>query len=118
MALFGWFLPPLWVAGAVSLGLAKILDNMEIGHNIMHGQYDWMRDDEINSRVWEWDHPSVSEHWKHSHNEEHHTWTNVIGRDRDVGYGTLRMSEDHPWKPVFLLTPCLLYTSLQRAPQS
>ena len=107
LALFGWFLPPLWVAGAVSLGLAKILDNMEIGHNIMHGQYDWMRDDEINSRVWEWDHPSVSEHWKHSHNEEHHTWTNVIGRDRDVGYGTLRMSEDHPWKPVFLLNPVL-----------
>ena len=22
---------------------AKILDNMEIGHNVMHGQYDWMR---------------------------------------------------------------------------
>ena len=105
LALFGWFLPPLWVAGAVSLGLAKIIDNMEIGHNIMHGQYDWMRDDEINSRVWEWDHPSVSTHWKHSHNDEHHTWTNIVGRDRDVGYGTLRMSEDHPWKPVFLLNP-------------
>jgi linoleoyl-CoA desaturase len=63
---------------------------MEIGHNIMHGQYDWMRDDEINSGYWGGITVGV-EHWKHSHNE-HHTWTNVIVR-RDVGYGTLRMSE-------------------------
>ena len=26
------------------LGLAKILENMEIGHNVMHAQWDWMRD--------------------------------------------------------------------------
>ncbi|NIB33044.1 hypothetical protein HBB16_17035 [Pseudonocardia sp. MCCB 268] len=26
------------------LSIAKILENMEIGHNVMHGQWDWMRD--------------------------------------------------------------------------
>ena len=42
--LFASFLPPAWLAGTVALSLSKILDNMEIGHNVMHGQYDWMKD--------------------------------------------------------------------------
>ncbi|MDQ1673783.1 MAG: hypothetical protein QOC98_2345, partial [Frankiaceae bacterium] len=36
----GW--RPAWIAGAALLGVAKILENMEIGHNVMHGQWDWM----------------------------------------------------------------------------
>src|SRR4051794_12965665 len=35
---------PAVAASAVTLGLAKILENMEIGHNVMHGQWDWMND--------------------------------------------------------------------------
>src|SRR5262245_1029323 len=31
----GWF-PPAWLAGTAALSVAKILDNMEIGHNVMH----------------------------------------------------------------------------------
>ncbi len=38
------FLPPFWLAGVGALSISKILDNMEIGHNVMHGQYDWMRE--------------------------------------------------------------------------
>src|SRR5947209_20081734 len=34
--------PPAWLAGTIVLSLAKILENMEIGHNVMHGQWDWM----------------------------------------------------------------------------
>src|SRR6202000_2431574 len=45
--LFAGVLPPAWLAGTAMLGIAKILDNMEIGHNIMHGQYAWMRDPAI-----------------------------------------------------------------------
>ena len=41
---------PLWLAGTASLSLAKILENMEIGHNVMHGQWDWMNDPDINSQ--------------------------------------------------------------------
>jgi linoleoyl-CoA desaturase len=40
-----------------------------------------------------------------SHNVEHHTWTNVVGRDLDVGYGILRMTALQEWKPRFLLQP-------------
>jgi linoleoyl-CoA desaturase len=97
--------PPAWIAGTAALSIAKILENMEIGHNVMHGQWDWMRDPSIHSTTWEWDNVSASEGWKHSHNDLHHTWTNVVGRDRDVGYTVLRMSEDQRWHPVHLFQP-------------
>ena len=42
-------------AGTATLSLAKILENMEIGHNVLHGQWDWMNDPVINSAAWDWD---------------------------------------------------------------
>ncbi len=91
--------------GTASLGLSKILENMEIGHNVIHGQWDWMQDPEIHSSTWEWDIVCPADQWKHSHNVVHHTWTNVIGRDRDVGYQILRISDKQPWKPFHLAQP-------------
>ena len=88
--------PPAWVVGTAGLSVAKILENMEIGHNVMHGQWDWMRDPKIHSTTWEWDNASPSDQWKHSHNELHHTYTNVIGKDNDLGYGIMRVDEDQP----------------------
>ena len=98
-------LPPAWMAGTAMLTTAKILENMELGHNILHGQWDWMRDPAIHSTTWEWDFPTPAAAWKHTHNDLHHTWTNVVGRDRDLGYVAMRMSEDQPWHPVHLLQP-------------
>jgi linoleoyl-CoA desaturase len=98
-------LPPAWLAGTGLLSLSKILENMEIGHNVMHGQWDWMRDPALNSSTYDWDTTCPAEEWKHSHNYVHHTFTNIVGKDRDVGYGILRMSEDQPWKPVYLAQP-------------
>ncbi len=91
--------------GVVMLGLAKILENMEIGHNVLHAQWDWMKDPNINSATWEWDHACPADQWKHSHNVMHHTWTNVLGKDRDVGYGMLRVTEAQPWHRFYLLQP-------------
>ncbi|CAB4935598.1 unannotated protein [freshwater metagenome] len=78
---------------------------MEIGHNILHGQWDWMRDPKIHSTTWEWDMASPSAQWKHSHNELHHTYTNVIGKDNDLGYGIMRVDEDQKWIPLYLAQP-------------
>jgi linoleoyl-CoA desaturase len=97
--------PPAWLVGTVGLSLAKILENMEIGHNILHGQWDWMRDPKIHSTTWEWDMASPAELWKHSHNELHHTYTNVIGKDNDLGYGIMRVDEDQRWHPLYLAQP-------------
>lgn len=87
-----------WILGVLLLAMAKILDNMEIGHNILHGQYDWMNDENINSRYYEWDIACDASSWKRVHNYEHHTFTNIIGKDRDFGYGLLRLSDDIPWR--------------------
>ncbi len=97
--------PPAWVVGTAGLSASKILDNMEIGHNILHGQWDWMRDPKIHSTTWEWDMASPSEQWKHSHNQVHHTYTNVVGKDNDLGYGIMRVDEDQRWTPFHLGQP-------------
>ncbi|HET9021007.1 MAG TPA: fatty acid desaturase [Ornithinibacter sp.] len=96
---------PAWWLGTAGLSVAKILENMEIGHNVMHGQWDWMRDPKIHSTAWEWDNASPSSQWKHSHNEIHHTFTNVLGRDNDLGYGILRVDEDQRWSLFYLFQP-------------
>src|SRR5436305_8423637 len=97
--------PPAWLAGTAVVALAKILENMEVGHNVMHGQWDWMNDPVINSNVWDWDTASTKEAWKHSHNYIHHTYTNVLGMDRDLGYEIMRIDPDQEWNPVYLLQP-------------
>ncbi|HWK16570.1 MAG TPA: fatty acid desaturase, partial [Solirubrobacteraceae bacterium] len=103
--LFAGFLPPAWIGGVAALSLSKILDNMEIGHNVMHGQYDWMKDPALDSKRFEWDTACPSDQWRHSHNYMHHTHTNVLGKDRDIGYGILRMSAGQPWRPRDLGNP-------------
>ena len=35
--------------------LYKILENMELGHNVMHGQYDFLADPSLDSKTYEWD---------------------------------------------------------------
>ncbi len=100
-----FYLPPAWPLAVASLSVAKILDNMEIGHNVMHGQYDWMGDPGLSSRMYEWDNVCPSEQWKYSHNYIHHTYTNILGKDRDIGYGVLRMDEDQTWRPYYLGNP-------------
>jgi linoleoyl-CoA desaturase len=96
---------PAAVAGAALLGLHKILENMEIGHNVMHGQWDWMNDPEIHSSNWEWDTAQPAEQWKHSHNYIHHQFTNVLGYDNDIGYGIMRLAREQRWNPYYLGQP-------------
>ena len=98
-----WRIP--WILGASTLGLAKILENMEIGHNVLHGQWDWMNDPVINSRAWDWDTASTAEAWRHSHNFIHHTYTNILGKDRDLGYEIMRIDPSQKWHPVYLAQP-------------
>jgi NADPH-dependent stearoyl-CoA 9-desaturase len=104
LLLFSLF-PPAWILGTAGLSISKIVENMEIGHNVMHGQWDWMRDPKVHSTTWEWDSASPSDMWKHSHNELHHTYTNVLGKDQDLGYGIMRVDEDQRWKPFYLAQP-------------
>ena len=103
--LFGSRYRPSWIAGTATLSMAKILENMEIGHNVMHGQWDWMNDPYIHSSTWDWDTASTKEAWKHSHNYVHHTYTNIRGKDKDLGYEIMRIDPHQRWHPVYLLQP-------------
>ena len=105
IGIFFPFFLPVFITGILLLGLAKILDNMEIGHNVMHGQWDWMNDPQISSSTWDWDSASTAEAWKHSHNYIHHTYTNIVGKDKDVGYDVFRVTPKQDWAPEFLLQP-------------
>ena len=96
---------PGWAVGTSMLSLAKILENMEIGHNVMHGQWDWMNDPYIHSSTWDWDSASTAEAWKHSHNYVHHTYTNIRGKDKDLGYEIMRIDPHQRWNPVYLFQP-------------
>jgi linoleoyl-CoA desaturase len=104
---------PLWIAGATANSMAKILENMELGHNILHGQWDWMNDPQIHSTIWDWDTASTSTAWKHSHNYVHHTYTNIRGKDKDLGYEIMRIDPHQRWHPVYLAQP--LYNLLLMA---
>src|SRR6476469_6882456 len=94
-----------WVLGTTSLAYAKSVENMEISHNVLHGQWDGMNDPEIHSSSWEWDMVGVTKQWKYSHNYRHHVFSNVLGMDDDLGFGVMRITRDQPWKPQYLLQP-------------
>ena len=101
---WAWLFWPAWILGALLLGGAKILENMELGHNVIHGQYDWLGDPQINGRTYEWDIIATSENWRHTHNFRHHTYTNIRGLDDDIGYGLLRIFPEQKWKPFYLVS--------------
>lgn len=100
MLSFVWL--PTWWLGVALLGLSKCLQNMEFGHNVMHGQYEWMNDPRVDGKTHDWDSACSKEDWRHFHNFMHHHYTNVLGLDRDFGYGMLRLSSEVPWERRYL----------------
>ena len=88
-----------WLLGTSMLSFSKIVNNMELGHNVMHGQYDWMQHPHLNSQKFDWDIVCPAPLWQHSHNYLHHTFTNIVGRDHDVGYHLIRVTDEQPWTP-------------------
>ena len=110
LLLVGAFLPTpwltaAWLAGAIILGISKILDNMELGHNVIHGQFDWMGDPKFDGKTFEWDIVGTSDSWRKTHNFKHHTYTNVHGMDDDIGYDVLRIFPEQKWHPAALFQP-------------
>ncbi|WP_313343713.1 acyl-CoA desaturase [Stenotrophomonas sp.] len=96
---------PAWIAGVALLALSKILENMELAHNVIHGQYDWMGDPQLQGSTYEWDIAGTSDNWRKTHNFRHHTYTNVRGLDDDIGYGLLRIFPEQRWRPFYLMQP-------------
>ena len=104
LLMFG-FDPVSWLIGVIALAKAKILENMEVGHNVLHGQYDWMNDPAFNSQQYDWDIACHPENWRQTHNVEHHSHTYILGKDDDYGYGLLRLAPEQRWMRLHLLQP-------------
>lgn len=102
MLMFAGWIPPVWLLGTGLLGISKIVENMELGHNVMHGQFDWLNDPSLNGANYDWDTIATGQDWKYTHNYVHHTYTNIVGMDHDVGYGLIRVSESQKWETRFL----------------
>ena len=108
------FLPPAWLAGTAAL--VAVEDPRQHGDRPQRDARP-VRLDEATRRsigtTFEWDTACPGDQWRHSHNYMHHTFTNILGKDRDIGYGILRMTEDQQWHPYYLGNP--VYATLLAA---
>jgi linoleoyl-CoA desaturase len=95
------FDPLTFGAGVTMLWIYKQLQATEIGHTVLHGAYDDLDGaDEYRSRSYRWDIPIDEESWRKGHNGRHHGATNVAGKDADIHFGPVRLTEQtpHTWK--------------------
>ena len=96
--------PLSWSAGVFALSIHNQLHATEIGHSALHGSWDGLAGAELfASASFHWKTPIDEESWKHEHNVLHHQYTNIIGRDPDLSYGTIRSAEQIPWVPIHLI---------------
>lgn len=96
--------PISWSVGVVFLGIHHQLETAEIGHSALHGVWDGLQGAEPwDSKHFRWATPVDEESWKKEHNVLHHHYTNVVGRDPDLNYGPLRVTEKTRWMPYHVM---------------
>lgn len=84
--------------GVFALFLHKQVEATEIGHTALHGAYDGLPGAEaFQSQTFWWKVPIDEESWRKGHNVKHHGNTNVAGRDPDIHFGPVRLTEQTPW---------------------
>lgn len=89
--------PMSFSLGVGALFLHKQLEATEIGHSALHGAYDDLPGAEaFASKTFSWAAPIDEESWRAGHNVRHHGNTNVAGKDPDVHFGPVRLTEDVP----------------------
>jgi linoleoyl-CoA desaturase len=114
------FLPgPLALLSVPFLFLHRNLESIEIGHNVLHGQYDSFEEiPQFHSRKFRWKAPVDEAAWRQEHNGIHHVHTNVFEKDPDLNHGFLRTNAQVPhtkWHyfqvPIYLffVYPTMLY---------
>ncbi len=115
-----WCLPgPLALLGVPFLFLHRNLEAIEIGHNVLHGQYDSFENiPQFHSKKFRWKAPMDEASWRQEHNGIHHVHTNVYEIDPDLNHGFLRTNSKTPhnkWHhfqlPIYLffVYPTMLY---------
>jgi fatty acid desaturase len=111
--------PLTFSLGVALLWLHRNLEAIEIGHNVLHGQYDYFPEiPQFHAHNFKWKAPVDEEGWRREHNGMHHVHTNVYEMDPDLNHGILRTNHLTPWNkkhllqvPIYLLAayPTMLY---------
>jgi linoleoyl-CoA desaturase len=107
------FEPVGFLGGVLALWVHKQLQAIEIGHTVLHGAYDGLPGAEAwDSQRFVWDLPIEEAAWRRGHNIKHHQYTNIAGKDPDIHFGTIRLTDETPWQPHhrFQLPIALLVT--------
>ncbi len=95
------FEPVSFLAGVTALWLHKQLEATEIGHSALHGAYDGLPGAKrFQSETFRWDTPIDEASWRNGHNHRHHGNTNVAGRDPDIHFGPVRLTDKTPYHRV------------------
>ena len=90
--------PFSFMAGVFALFLHKQLQAIEIGHTALHGAYDGLPGAErYRSKTYQWQVPIDEESWRYGHNVRHHGNTGVAGKDADIHFGPVRLTEQTKW---------------------
>lgn len=99
------FEPVGWLAGVAALWVHKQLQATEVGHTVLHGAFDKLDGAErFRSNAWWWEVPIDEASWHQGHNLRHHRFTNIAGKDPDIHFGPVRLTEhtphriDHLWQ--------------------
>ena len=91
------FEPASFALGVGALWIHKQLQATEIGHPALHGAYDKLPGAEkFRSKTYSWDVPIDEASWRYGHNIRHHGNTNVAGKDPDIHFGSVRLTEQTP----------------------
>lgn len=111
--------PLTFCLGVGFVWLHRNLEAIEIGHNVLHGQYDYFPEiPQFHSHNFKWKAPIDEEGWRREHNAQHHVYTNVYEMDPDLNHGVLRTNDRIPWNrshlyqvPLYLFGayPTMLY---------
>jgi len=95
--------PVTFSLGVLTLWIHKQLQAMEIGHTALHGAYDALPEAKgFWSKTFRWETPIDEESWRYGHNVRHHGQTNVAGKDPDIEFGPVRITEQTPHSPEHL----------------
>jgi fatty acid desaturase len=91
------FEPASFTAGVLALWVHKQLQTTEIGHTVLHGAYDKLEGaEDYRSENYSWDLPIDEESWRRGHNIDHHRYTNIAGKDPDIHFGFVRLTDHTP----------------------
>ncbi len=101
--------PITFATGVCVLAVHDVLEVGEIGHTVLHGVYDEL-DPKLRGESHRWEFPIDEAAWRYGHNLRHHRYTGITGKDADVAFGFLRLTEDapHRWLSYLQLPATML----------